>query len=125
LLLIIRAYPRGTRDHFVEFALRRFSTLGMFAIALILAGGLINAWARWNSLEDLVASAWGKVLIAKLLGFAILIALAAMNRFVLMQRFATDAPARNRLLRNVMAEQAGGVAILAAAAMLGVLPPPA
>jgi putative copper resistance protein D len=125
LLLIMRAYPRGTLDHLVEFALRRFSALGMFAIAAILAGGLINAWARWNSLDILIASAWGKVLFAKLLGFAVLLILAAMNRFILMQRFASDASARNRLVHNVVAEQAGGVAILAAAAILGILPPPA
>src|SRR5947209_8510376 len=125
LLLIMRAYPHGTRDHLVEFALWRFSALGMLAIAAILAGGLINAWARWSSLDVVIASAWGKVLFAKLLGFAILIILAAMNRFILMPRFASDASARNRLLHNVIAEQVGGVAILAAAAMLGVLPPPA
>jgi putative copper resistance protein D len=125
LLLILRAYPRGRRDHFIEFALRRFSMLGMFAIALIVAGGLINAWVRWNSLEVLVATAWGKVLIAKLLGFAVLVVLAAMNRFVLMQRLASDTSARDRLARNVLAEQAGGLAILAAAAILGILPPPA
>ena len=104
--------------------LRRFSAVGMFAIAIILAGGLINLWARWNSLDALVASAWGKVVLAKVLGFVVLVVLAVMNRFVLMQRFA-QAPSRARLTRNIVAEQAGGLAILAAAAVLGILPPPA
>ncbi|MEA2840795.1 MAG: copper resistance protein [Methylobacteriaceae bacterium] len=124
--LILRAHSADSiHPRAVELALRRFSTLGMFAIAMILAGGLINAWARWSSLDVLVASAWGKVLVAKVLGFAALIALAAVNRFVLMPRLAANGSARTRLTRNVVAEQAGGLIILAAAAVLGILPPPA
>jgi putative copper resistance protein D len=112
-------------DASIDFALRRFSALGMLAIALILLGGLVNAWARWQALDTLVASAWGRVLIFKILGFAALVALAAANRFVLMPRLAADSSARLRLARNVVAEQAIGLIILAAAAALGVLPPPA
>jgi putative copper resistance protein D len=124
LWLILRA-THAPRDQSVEFALRRFSTLGILAIALILLGGLVNAWARWQALDTLVASAWGRVLIFKILGFAALVALAAANRFVLMPRLAADSSARLRLARNVVAEQAIGLIILAAAAALGVLPPPA
>jgi putative copper resistance protein D len=112
-------------DRSVTMALQRFSALGMVAIAMVLAGGLINAWARWNSLDASLASAWGKVLILKVLGFAVLIAIAAINRFVLMPRLPMQASARTRLIRNVVVEQAGGLAILAAAAILGILPPPA
>jgi putative copper resistance protein D len=124
--LMLRAHSADSiHPRALELALRRFSTLGMFAIAMILAGGLINAWARWSSLDVLVASAWGKVLVAKVLGFAALVALAAVNRFVLMPRLAANGSARTRLTRNVVAEQAGGLIILAAAAILGILPPPA
>ena len=123
LLLTVRG--QNERDRAADFVLRRFSALGMLAIAIILAGGMVNSWAHWSSFEALIASAWGKVLIAKVLGFAVLVALAAINRFVLMQRFVRDAPSRARLTRNIVAEQAGGLAILAAAAVLGILPPPA
>jgi putative copper resistance protein D len=109
----------------VEAALYRFSTLGMFAIAIILGGGLMNAWARWNSVDALVASAWGKVLVAKALGFACLVALAFANRFALMPRLPRADAVRAKLTGNVVAEQAVGLAILAAAAILGILPPPA
>jgi putative copper resistance protein D len=122
--LILRAHSADS-PRAVELALRRFSALAIFAIAMILAGGLINAWARWSSLDVLVASAWGKVLVAKVLGFAALVALAAINRFALMPRFAANGSARTRLTRNVVTEQAGGLVILAAAAILGILPPPA
>jgi putative copper resistance protein D len=108
----------------VKSALYRFSVVGMFAIAIILAGGLINVWARWSSLDLLLASAWGKVLIVKLLGFIALVGLAVANRFVLMPRLAQQPSARGQLIRNVVMEQAGGLAILAAAATLGILPPP-
>ena len=126
LWLVLRVRDAdGARHHAVEFALRRFSAVGILAIFLILAGGLINAWARWSSFEGLIASAWGKVLLAKILGFACLIALAIANRFVLMPLLGSERPARARLMRNVVAEQVGGLAILAAAAVLGILPPPA
>jgi putative copper resistance protein D len=108
----------------LETAVDRFSALGMLAIAAILAGGLINAWARWSALDVVLASAWGKVLIVKIAGFVALVVLAIVNRFVLMPRLAAQAPARARFLRNVVMEQVGGLAILAAAAMLGILPPP-
>jgi putative copper resistance protein D len=123
LWLMLRV--RNTHDDRIEIALHRFSAVGMFTIAIILAGGLINAWARWNSLDALVASAWGKVLLVKALGFACLVALAFANRFVLMPRLAAAGAVRARLTGNVIAEQAIGLAVLAAAAVLGILPPPA
>jgi putative copper resistance protein D len=115
----------NTGDRSLTLALQRFSALGMAAIAMILAGGLINASARWNSLDALVASLWGRVLIVKMIGFVLLVVLAALNRFVLMPRLAPNGSARMRLTRNILAEQAGGLLILAAAAILGILPPPA
>jgi putative copper resistance protein D len=123
LWLMLRV--RNTGDPRVQIALYRFSAVGILAIAIILAGGLINAWARWNSLDALVASAWGKVLIIKALGFIALVALATVNRFVLMPRLDAARSAPTRLVRNVVAEQVTGLAILAAAAILGILPPPA
>jgi putative copper resistance protein D len=123
LWLMLRV--RKTGDPRVGIALYRFSAAGMLAIAMILAGGLINAWARWNSLDALVASAWGKVLIVKAVGFIALVALATVNRFVLMPRLDAARSAPTRLIRNVVAEQVTGLAIVAAAAILGVLPPPA
>ncbi|MBV9065704.1 MAG: CopD family protein [Methylobacteriaceae bacterium] len=121
--LVLRARNADARG--VETALHRFSAAGMFAIALILIGGLINAWARWGSLDALAASAWGKVLLVKAVGFTALVALASVNRFILMPRLAAHGCVRTKLARNVMAEQAIGLAILAAAACLGILPPPA
>jgi putative copper resistance protein D len=123
LWLMLRQ-PERPPDQVVQFALHRFSAVGMLAILSVLAGGLINAWARWNSFDVLVASAWGKVLIAKALGFAALLALACANRFVLMPRLAEAGALRASLARNVLAEQAVGLAVLAAAAVLGILPPP-
>ncbi|MEA2759832.1 MAG: copper resistance protein [Methylobacteriaceae bacterium] len=123
LWLIVRV--RNAHDRSIDIALRRFSAVGMFAIAIILVGGLINLWARWNSLDALLASAWGKVLVAKLLGFIALVTIAIVNRFVLMPRLPMQGSPRARLMCNVLAEQAGGLAILAAAAILGILPPPA
>jgi copper resistance protein D len=112
------------RDRAVEFALQRFSAVGMLAILSILAGGFINALARWNSFDLILASAWGKVLMVKAVGFAALLALAFANRFVFMPRLAETGALRGKLTRNVAAEQALGLAVVAAAAILGILPPP-
>ena len=105
--------------------LERFSIVGMTAITAILAGGIVNAWARWNSLDALVASAWGEILLAKVVLFGALLAIAVVNRFVLMPRVPADDHVLERLARNVAVEQACGLVILAAAAMLGILAPPA
>ena len=121
---ILRETDRPRADA-VEFALQRFSAVGMLAILSILAGGFINAWARWNSFDVVLASAWGKVLMVKAVGFAALLALAFANRFVLMPRLAGTGARRANLARNVAAEQVIGLAVLAAAAVLGILPPPA
>ena len=124
LWLMLRE-PDRARDDVAEFALRRFSAVGMLAILGILAGGLINAWARWNSFDLVLASAWGRVLVVKAVGFAVLLAFAFANRFVLMPRLAETGALRANLARNVAAEQAVGLAVVAAAAVLGILPPPA
>ncbi|MBV9393297.1 MAG: copper homeostasis membrane protein CopD [Methylobacteriaceae bacterium] len=121
---MLRERERARGDE-VEFALQRFSAVGMLAILSILAGGLVNAWARWNSFDVVLSSAWGKILIVKAVGFVALLALAFANRFVLMPRLAETGALRGKLARNVAAEQALGLAVLAAAAVLGILPPPA
>jgi putative copper export protein len=62
---------------------------------------------------------------AKVFVFMALIILAGANRFFLMPRLPSDGGVLERLARNVALEQACGLVILAAAAVLGILAPPA
>ena len=109
----------------VDHTLHRFSNVGIVAIAAIVAGGLINVWARWRSLEALLASTWGDLVLVKATLFAALVALAIQNRFQLMPRLSTDRRSRNRLAGNVLIEQVCLLAILGAASLLGITAPPA
>ncbi|HEV2673744.1 MAG TPA: copper homeostasis membrane protein CopD [Aliidongia sp.] len=99
-------------------ALHRFSTVGIIAVGLILVTGIANATMIAGSPIPSLATAWGRTLAVKLLLVAIMIAAALVNRLILMPsaRYAA-------IGRLVMLEQALGLAVLAAASLLGTLPP--
>lgn len=124
-LLLTRARRGGEASDIAEFALRRFSPVGMVAVASILAGGVVNVISRAGSLDAFVASTWGKIVIAKIAIISAMILFAMHNRFVLLPRLSaqTDATVA-RLARNVAYEQVAGLLILAASAMLAVFHPP-
>ena len=108
-----------------QHALRRFSTVGMIAVAVLLAGGIINAFSRLGSLAAFTNSAWGQVLAFKILVFLALIAGASVNRFMLLPLLAKrPATTLAGLARSIAIEQALGLSALAAAALLGILAPP-
>lgn len=106
------------------FVLHRFSNMGFVAIGLILAGGGVNLWARWDFREPLFNSEWGKVLLAKAMMLLALLTLATINRLVLTPILLRNTRARKRIVNNVVFELGLGLLILAAAAILGILPPP-
>lgn len=124
--LVVRARRGGDAARCTaEFALRRFSPVGMIAIASILLGGVVNAISRASSFDAFAASTWGQIVILKIAIASAMIFVAALNRFVLMPRLSEQAEiATARLARNIAFEQAAGLLILAAAALLGVFHPP-
>jgi putative copper resistance protein D len=124
LELVLRESNGQTGEAYLDRALYRFSQTAMIAIAAILAGGLINVWARWRSLEALLASTWGQLVLLKMILFAALLALAIQNRFVLMPRLLANVGSRRHLVGNVVIEQLGAIAILGAASLLGITAPP-
>jgi putative copper resistance protein D len=125
-LTLLNARSRNAAAKAVaDKALRRFSTVGTFAVVMIFAGGAVNAWSRIGSFHAFVLSSWGWVLTFKILLFLAMIAVATINRFVLMPRIRSGADAAfAAIARNVAIEQAGGAALLALAATLGILAPP-
>jgi copper resistance protein D len=99
-------------------ALPQFSAVGYFAVNFILLSGIVLAWSHVDSLGAFVGTAYGRVLIGKIVLFLLMTAIALRNHYWLMP--ARSLPA---LMRSVGQEQAVGVAILLAAAWLASLPP--
>lgn len=111
-------------------ATQRFSTLGMVSVSALVMTGLINAWYLVGNVAALLGTEYGRLLLWKLLIFAMMVTLAAINRLRLTPRLATATtivrPSRNalaRLRRNTLLELAGGVAVVGIVAALGVATP--
>ena len=104
------------------------------AVALIVLSGLVNSWflVGPNRLTDFWTTAYGQVLIAKLLAFAGMLGLAASNRYRLTPALGNalgtgtprDAPL-SALWRSLMLETIVAFAVLGLVAWLGTMRPPA
>ncbi len=130
LLLARRSAPDDVGVHRV---LHGFAGLGTFAVGLLVVTGLVNSWflVGPTRVEDLGVSLYGQLLIAKLALFALMLALAAGNRFRLtpvlgsvLARGEDSRQALQRLRRSVVAETLVGAVLLAVVAVMGTLPPP-
>src|SRR3954447_6061484 len=110
-------------------ATRRFSMLGVISVATLLTTGIVNAWILVGSFHALVVSEYGRLLILKLVVFAIMLAFAAVNRFWLTPRLANSSgnelpfAALRGLTRNGVIEIALGFAIFAIVGWLGTMHP--
>jgi putative copper resistance protein D len=110
-------------------ATRRFSTLGIVSVATLFSTGIVNAWILVGSLNALIATGYGRLLMLKISLFAAMVAFAAVNRFWLTPRLilSTESgqqlnPLR-RLTRNSMIEIVLGLAIYGIVGVLGTLHP--
>jgi putative copper resistance protein D len=117
---------RGRVENLVLMkALRRFSSVGLAVVLVILASGLLNSWFLVGSLEALFSSPYGQVLMCKLFFFSIMIVLAFYNRLVFLPKL--DGSENNlvvqRLIRSVALEQACALLVVAVVSVLGTLEP--
>ena len=112
-------------------ALDRFSQVGTIAVAVIVATGIVNCLAvvGFPHFTRLPLTDYGKLLILKLLLFAAMLALAALNRWRLTPALGVSvhndnpASALTGLRRSLLAEGSAALAILAVVAWLGTLEP--
>lgn len=134
LILIRRAQARQVTPSDIKMAhaaLEGFAGVGSFAVALLIVTGAINSWFLVGAehLNDLGASLYGRLLIAKLVLFALMLALAATNRFRLTPALRGRMTKPNVPLQNlrlsVAVETLAAIAVLALVAWLGMLTPPA
>jgi copper resistance protein D len=131
-LVFVLRRARGERAEWMAVAAtatRRFSRLGMVAVAALLLTGLVNAWLLVGSVAALFASAYGQLVAAKLVLFAVIILIACFNRLWLAPRLDGSgrggATAVDRLARNATVELVLGAIIIAIVGLLGTLPPSA
>ncbi len=112
-------------------AARRFSTLGMLSVAILVLSGIVNSWILVGSFDGLLVTEYGQILILKLVIFAFMLAFAAVNRLWLTPRLALpsatmgQSDALRQLMRNSTIEIALGLAIFAVVGLLGTLHPAA
>src|SRR5262249_3783666 len=117
----------GSHDE-AETALTRFSGIGYAAVAALLATGLINGWFLVGTIDGLINTPYGRLLMLKVLIFAIMVALAGLNRFRLVPRLAReregDRPSLSRLRSHIFAEQSLGFAVILIVSFLGTMATP-
>jgi putative copper resistance protein D len=129
LLLGITRCHRGLASVELD-AIQRFSMLGTASVATLILSGFVNAWILVGSFRGLVVTDYGQVLMLKLAAFAVMLAFAAFNRFVLTPRLALSSDqarqdALRGLSRNTWIEIALGLSIFAIVGVLGTLHPAA
>ena len=115
--------------------LDRFSAIGSAVIVLLIGSGLINSWfliglSNWLAL---FTTAYGVALLIKLALFALMLVLAAMNRFRLAPRLRCELEDKqdrsasvtlHALKTSVSIETALAALVLLAVGVLGTLAPP-
>ena len=122
-LLIASASP-NSESGFLSQALRRFHLTGSLIVGLLLATGLLNAAMMLGSggLATAWGTAWGQLMVLKLLAFAAMLGLAALNRFRLAPLLAGNG-AQGPLVFSLRAELLLATSILFLVGWLGLLSP--
>ena len=106
----------------------RFSSLGVDSVGTLFVTGIVNSWFLVGSIDALIDTEYGRLLLLKVLLFFAMLSIAAFNRFHLtpsMMRKDGAAPraALRQLRTNSVMEAVVGLIILFLVAMLGTLPP--
>jgi putative copper resistance protein D len=110
-------------------AASRFSVLGVISVGTLLATGLVNSWILIGSFRGLVATHYGQLISVKVLLFAAMVSVAAVNRMRLTPQLVEPAgsplqlAAVRQLTRNIAIEIAVGLSIFALVGLLGTLHP--
>lgn len=122
-LLIAAGNPTMDRG-FLSQALRRFHLTGSLIVGLLLATGLLNAamMLGGDGLSKAPETTWGQLMAVKLLAFAAMLGLAALNRFRLAPMLARSG-AQEPIVRSLRLELLLVTVILLLVGWLGLLSP--
>ena len=125
LAMLLAAAWRGKEPRWAAvaaIAVQRFSLLGAISVSALLASGIINSYYQVATLNNLLATSYGQLVLIKIAIFAAMIALASVNRFYLTPRLATASTVR-WLYRTSLAETVLGFAAVAVVGFLGAMAP--
>ncbi len=117
--------PHSIGAHSVGAQLERFSRAIPLVIVLLVASGLWLAFVQLDRITALWTTSYGQLLACKLACVAVLLALAAANRYRLVPKFETGGAAAARPLATAIAfELAIALLILSLVALWRFTPPP-
>jgi copper transport protein len=128
-------------------AVPRFSSVAFTAMVFIVVTGMVQGWRQLGSLQALGATGYGRLLVAKVAAFLILVAVAGRSRVLVRRRLTAlvgagvpdlgargaagpglgddpDASSLWLLRRLVLAEVIIAIVVLAVTALLGIATPP-
>jgi copper transport protein len=121
----VRALSRTERPPLMAAVVSRFSRLATVAVALLLLTGIVQSVVLVNSLDAFVETAYGRLVLAKVVIFLALIALGAYNQRRLLPRLrliaaggAEPERAAALLRRSVACEVGLAVVVLGVASVL-------
>ena len=103
--------------------LRRFSQLGRAAVVIVLATGLVNTWLVLGILPLDVSSAYQALLLTKIALVTAMLALALVNRYVLMSRLHESPDSLRKLRWSAAVELIAGLGAVGLVSAIGILPP--
>jgi putative copper resistance protein D len=126
--LVVRATRPASKPCFavMRVALLRFSWMGYFAVALVALTGIVNTAMLVGGVRGLIGTPYGRLLLAKIALFLLMVGLAVVNRFVLVPRIAREGKpmvGMAALRWTIAIEQALGLAIIVVVSVLGTWPP--
>lgn len=97
----------------------RFGMVATIVVPILLVAGVYHAWILTGSWANLIGSAYGQTLLAKVTIVSVLLALAAANKLRFVPQLAAgDAQAARHLSRSISVEWAAIIAILLATSIL-------
>lgn len=133
LFLLLRKSRRSVTSEdslLMAQLVRRFSAMSLAAVSLLTITGLINSWFLVGSFSNLFGEPYGRWLLAKLLLFCAVLAIASINLLRLKPRLLMEGSQPEKahatvaqLQRNVQLELFFGTVIIVIVAILGILPP--
>lgn len=115
LVLVARAAGEGAPR-----LVRWFSNLALVAVGVVAVTGLVSGVVQVDSLDGLFDTGYGQLLLVKVAGFAVLVALGFVNRTVLVPKVEQGLTS---LLRSTRAEVGVAAVVLAITAVLINQPP--
>jgi copper transport protein len=132
LVMLVMALPLGARALLpseaapvLATAVGRFSRMAMIAVTLLLISGIVNSVVLVASVEALVETAYGRLVLAKIALFSTLIALGALNQRRLLPALRAvsargDPPGRTAALlrRSVALEIVFAIVVLGVTSVL-------